>query len=392
MLQHLDLGPDVIVGGRYRLVEALARGGTSSVWLAVDETSGREVALKTPSDGVDEALRRRAEREAAALEGIDHPHVVRVLDSGIDDGLPFLVMELVSGAPLSDVIRQRGALPVDEALDLVTDVASGLGVAHEHGVVHRDVKPSNIVCGDGGPVLVDFGIAGVPDSTTLTRGLVLGTAAYLSPEQAQGGDLGPASDVYSLGCVLYELLTGTKPFSGSSPIAVAVAHVQEPPCPPADLTDVPPAVNDIVMRCLAKEPGHRPADGSALAAELRGARADARASDETTVIAAVRDRTEVMPAIARPDVSPIVVDAPSSSSRPPVAVLVAIAAVAIAIGVAVGLLTMGDATDAEEPDVPATTVAPAAIPPSSEVSTTVPAGDAPATNEGRGRGNGRGKH
>src|SRR5687768_16105369 len=251
MQSSLDLAPDSVVGGRYRLIESLARGGTASVWRAEDTESGTEVAIKILRDeGVDPTLRERAGREAHVLEGLHHPNLVRVLDSGEDDGMPFMVMELLDGQSLAAIISERGTVEVDEAVTLVADVADGLGLAHSRGVIHRDVKPANVVCHDQVPTLVDFGIARNIDATTLTRGLVMGTASYLAPEQAQGLPLTPAVDVYALGCVLYELLTGEPPFVGDSPVTVALRHVQDEPVPPADVADVPAAVNALVLRAL----------------------------------------------------------------------------------------------------------------------------------------------
>ena len=297
-MQALELAPDVIVGGRYRLVAPLARGGTSSVWRAADIETSREVAIKVlRDDGVDPALRRRAEREASVLTDLAHPNLVQVLDSGDGDGRTFIVMALLEGDPLTTVISERGPLPVDEAVSLVADVADGLGAAHERGVIHRDVKPGNIVCHEQVPTLVDFGIARAVDATTLTRGLVVGTASYFAPEQAQGMPLSPAADVYALACVLYELLIGEPPFTGDTPVTVALKHVQEDPVPPGDRADVPAAVNAVIMKALAKDPMLRPADGNAFATALRDALATTP-DDATISIAPVRDSTMVMAPVA----------------------------------------------------------------------------------------------
>jgi len=208
-------------------------------------------------------------------------------------------MALVDGPSLKDRIAD-GPFAVDDAVDVVADVAAGLAMAHRVGVVHRDVKPGNIVCDDDGvPRLVDFGIAHASDLTTMTRAdVVMGTAAYLSPEQARGEVPGPASDVYALGCVLSELLTGRQPFEAASAVAVAYRHVHDPPDAPSTMRpEVPAALDSIVLRCLAKRPAERYADAGALEEALRRWRT---ATDDATVtIAAVpADATAVLPVVA----------------------------------------------------------------------------------------------
>jgi predicted Ser/Thr protein kinase len=297
MQPSVDLAPEVVVGDRYRLLESLASGGTAAVWRAEDVRLGREVAVKVLREELDPELRTRAEREAKVLASLDHRNLVRVFDSGEDDGIPFIVMELLDGESLSAIIDERGALPVEEAVALVADVADGLGAAHERGVVHRDVKPANIVCKDQVPTVVDFGIARTFDATTLTRGLVVGTASYIAPEQAQGLAVGPPCDVYSLACVLYELLTGRPPFQGESPVAIAVKHVQDDVVPPGDIAQVPPALDAVVVRCLAKDPALRPADGTAMAAALRAALVQPATEETVAIGAPIPSNTAVMPAI-----------------------------------------------------------------------------------------------
>jgi serine/threonine-protein kinase len=331
-MQGTSLAPEVVVAGRYRLIESLARGGTASVWRAHDAERDCDVAIKVlRDDDVDPALRSRAEREASVLTGISHPNLVEVLDSGDDDGRPYIVMALLEGDTLTRIIRDRAPLPVDEAATLIADVADGLGAVHAKGVIHRDVKPGNIVCHQQVPTLVDFGIARAVDATTLTRGLVLGTASYLAPEQAQGLALTPAADVYSLACVLYELLTGRAPFTGDSPVVVAMKHVQEDPVPPGDLEVVPPAIDEVVLRALSKDPALRPADGAAFAAALRTA-LDGDHGEETIAIAAPPvNGTMVLPTVtaaapppdaALVDPSPLVPPPPRRRRHVPVAALV----------------------------------------------------------------------
>ncbi|MEN3274206.1 MAG: eukaryotic-like serine/threonine-protein kinase [Actinomycetota bacterium] len=370
-----------MIAGRYRLLEPLARGATSSVWRARDVDADRDVAMKIlRDDGVDPALRVRAEREAHVLTGISHPNLVEVLDSGLDDEHPFLVMALLEGEALNRIIATRGRLPVDEAVGLVADVADGLGVAHDAGVVHRDVKPGNIVCHEQVPTLVDFGIARAIDATTLTRGLVVGTASYLAPEQAQGAAITPAADVYSLGCVLYELLTGRPPFTGDSPVSIALQHVQADATPPGDLVDIPAAVDAVVMTALSKEPSRRPADGHALAIALRRA-IDGDMRDETISIApaAPIDGTPVLPITPAAAVAAVSPDAdlidPSPLATPPPAPAATtprrrsspstIVAVALAVAATVIFLALlfasfgghGDSSSGPVPKVAGATVA-----------------------------------
>ena len=265
----LEVG--AVISGRYRLEARLGAGATAAVWRARDVDLGRVVALKLLLEsGVEPELANRFEREGTILARLDHPNLVRVLAAGTDEGRPYLVMELVDGVALD--ARLDGPMPVDEAVALVADVAAGLAAAHRSGVVHRDVKPANIVCGhDGSPRLVDFGIARVSDLTAMTRAnAVLGTATYLSPEQARGEVPGPASDVYALGCVFYLLLTGRPPFQGDSPVAVAYQQVHDEPVPPSTLRpDVPPWVEAVVLRCLAKAPADRYPTAAELETALR---------------------------------------------------------------------------------------------------------------------------
>ncbi len=257
-----------IVAGRYELLQQLARGTTAEVWRATDLVLERPVALKLLHAGSDEESRERFRAEARHAGGLHHPGIAAVHDFGESaDGVSaWIVMELVDGEPLSDLLAREGRLPVDRALDVVAQAADALQAAHALGVVHRDVKPGNLmVTPDGTVKVTDFGIA-LSTSGDQTTG-VIGTAAYLSPEQAGGRPVSPASDVYALGVVAFECLAGTRPFPGPSPVEVARQHLSAPPPPLPD--DVPRAVRALVARCLEKDPAARPPDAGTVAREAR---------------------------------------------------------------------------------------------------------------------------
>ena len=301
-----DLNAGDVISSRYRLEKRLGAGATAAVWQARDRDLGRLVALKMllGSEEVVPELATRFEREATILGRLSHPNLVPVLATGNHEGRPYLVMELVDGESLQQVLR-RGPMDVDDAVELVAEIASGLGAAHVAGVVHRDIKPANILCtASGSPRLVDFGIARVDDLTSITgTNFVIGTASYLSPEQARGASLDPASDVYSLGCVLFEALTGQPPFDGETAVAVAYRHVHdEPPSPRTLRPDIPAHVAAVVERCLAKEPAERYRNGTELEHALRLPATDPLIdTGATTVIAPVRDQTMVIPPVAFAD-------------------------------------------------------------------------------------------
>ena len=260
---------DGLLGGRYRLHSQIAVGGMGEVWRADDTVLGRTVAVKTlkPEYIDDEEFRARFRAEARHAAGLVHPGIASVYDFGESSDRAWLVMELVEGEPLSTLLRREGTLSPDRTLDVVAQTAAALQVAHEGGLVHRDVKPGNLLVRPDGVVKVtDFGIASATDAVPLTRtGSVVGTAYYLSPEQAAGSDAVPVSDLYSLGVVAYECLTGTRPFPGDNPVAVAMAHLQSPP-PPLPLS-VPLPVRNLVLGMLSKDPLGRPPDAGTLSTQ-----------------------------------------------------------------------------------------------------------------------------
>jgi serine/threonine protein kinase len=262
-----------LLGNRYRLGERIAAGGMGSVYRAVDETLGRQVAVKVLRRELadDPTFLERFRREARAAAVVSHPGVAGVYDYGELGGQPFIVMELVEGETLAERIAARGRLPWPAAFAIGEQVARALAAAGAHGLVHRDVKPANILLGaDGRAKVTDFGIAKAAASATLTRtGMVLGSANYVAPEQAQGDHVGPAADQYSLGCVLFEAVTGETPYRGSNPVAIATQHVSAPvPDPREHRPDLPAAAADLIRRALAKEPERRFATATAMADAL----------------------------------------------------------------------------------------------------------------------------
>ncbi|MFE0044703.1 serine/threonine-protein kinase [Streptomyces albireticuli] len=254
----------MLVADRYRLGELLGRGGMGEVWQAQDEVLGRQVAVKLllDADG-DESAASRFRLEAQTAARLNHPQVVAVYDFGAWDGRFYLVMELVRGPSLAQELSSRGPLDPARVAAIAAQAASGLAAAHRQGVVHRDVKPGNLMLdADDTLKIGDFGIARFVDQTSanLTRvGQIVGTSTYLAPERALGRTAGPASDVYALGCVLYQLLAGRPPFWADSPTALLYLHVDAEPVPPrTHRADLPPAFETYLLRMLAKQPEARP--------------------------------------------------------------------------------------------------------------------------------------
>ena len=259
-----------LLGDRYLLAERIATGGMADVWRAHDEVLQREVAIKIMRADPDnqEIFAKRFRDEALHSAQLLHANITTVFDYGKDDDLSYLVMELVPGLPLSAVIRESGALEPHLVRSIVGQAALALGVAHEARVVHRDVKPANILIRPDGVVkLTDFGIARALDGSGHTRvGEMLGTPNYISPEQAKGEPATGASDLYALGVVAHEMLTGARPFDRGTPIATAMSHVNEPPPPLGD--DVPEDLRTVVASLLEKDPLDRPANAAAVAMAL----------------------------------------------------------------------------------------------------------------------------
>ncbi|WP_418958117.1 protein kinase domain-containing protein [Streptomyces tritici] len=261
-----------VAGGRYQLRDLLGEGGMASVYLAYDSALDRQVAIKTLHTelGREQSFRERFRREAQAVAKLSHTNIVSVFDTGEDslDGalMPYIVMEYVEGQPLGSVlaadVRQYGAMPADKALKVTADVLAALETSHEMGLVHRDIKPGNVMMTKRGVVKVmDFGIARAMQSgvTSMTQtGMVVGTPQYLSPEQALGRGVDARSDLYSVGIMLFQLLTGRLPFDADSPLAIAYAHVQEEPVAPSSINrSVTPAMDALVARALKKNPNER---------------------------------------------------------------------------------------------------------------------------------------
>jgi serine/threonine-protein kinase len=263
--------PGLLVAGRYRLEQVIATGGMGQVWRATDETLERHVAVKVlrPDTASEEGFLERFRAEAKHSAALQHPNIATVHDFGEGAHSAYLVMELIEGRPLSEIIKERAPLPAEEVTEILYQAAIALNAAHEAGVVHRDVKPANIVVDDHGYArLTDFGISRAIAGAQLTQtGEVLGTPHYLAPEQAQGQPAGPASDLYALAVVGYELITGNRPFAGDSMITTALAHVSQPA--PQLPDDVPEPLRTVVMAGLAKDPAQRPANGEAMAEALR---------------------------------------------------------------------------------------------------------------------------
>jgi eukaryotic-like serine/threonine-protein kinase len=269
----------ILIGGRYSLRDPLGSGGMAEVFLAYEGVLERDVALKILKEQYadDPGFVERFRREAQSAASLNHPNIVHIYDwGGTENGeVSYIAMEYASGGTLEDRILEDGALPPRTAAEVASQIAEALGFAHERGVIHRDIKPQNILLNALGDAKVtDFGLARVAYSTSLSQtSLVLGTASYMSPEQAMGGPTDPRSDLYSLGVVLYEMLTGELPYEGDSSVTIAVKHVIEPPRAPGEVnSEVPEGISALTQKLLAKDPGDRYRSATQLIEDLRRVR------------------------------------------------------------------------------------------------------------------------
>ncbi|HEX5641077.1 MAG TPA: Stk1 family PASTA domain-containing Ser/Thr kinase [Thermoleophilia bacterium] len=268
--------PEQVIGGRYRVVRKLGGGGMADVYLCEDLTLGRHVAIKVLLQRYlnDATFVERFRREAKAAAGLNQQNLVAIYDWGEVDGTYYIAMEYVEGETLKDLIRRRGRLSGNESVAVAMQLLAAVEFAHRSGIVHRDIKPQNVMLDRGGTVKVmDFGIARAGDSGMTEAGSILGTAQYLAPEQAMGHPVDERSDLYSVGVVLYEMLTGTVPFKGDSAVTVALKHVNEVPREPSELVPgMPYALNQIVLKAMAKDPADRYQSAAEFARDLRAAR------------------------------------------------------------------------------------------------------------------------
>jgi eukaryotic-like serine/threonine-protein kinase len=311
---------NTLFDGRYRVLRKLGSGGMANVYLAEDEELGRRIAIKILNErhAADEQFIERFRREAKNAAGLSHPNIVQIYDRGEAEGTYYIAMEYLGGRTLKEAVAGRQPLPIGEAIDYARQILAALRFAHRKGIVHRDIKPHNALMDDDGRLKVsDFGIARAGAASQMTEaGSIIGTAQYLSPEQARGAAVDHRSDLYSLGVVLYELLTGAVPFTGDTPVEIAMKHLSKVPEPPsAKRSEIPRALDQVVLRALAKDPDDRYGSAEELEAELAQVAAGLPVSTETadaaTAVlagAGVADTAETAiaraPAPARPHTPP----------------------------------------------------------------------------------------
>src|SRR4026209_1949104 len=275
-----------VFDGRYRIIRKLGAGGMADVYLAEDQELGRRVAIKILNDrhAADDSFVERFRREAKNAAGLSHPNIVSIYDRGEAEGTYYIAMEFLDGRSLKELIVGRGPAPVKIAIDYARQILAAVGAAHRHGIVHRDIKPHNVLVGGEGRLKVtDFGIARSGASQMTEVGSIIGTAQYLSPEQARGSPVDQRSDVYSVGVVLDEMPPGTVPFTGDTPLEIAMKHLSEVPVPPSELRDDVPADLDlVVLRALAKDPEDRYQTAEEMNADLARIQRGLSISSETT--------------------------------------------------------------------------------------------------------------
>jgi serine/threonine-protein kinase len=333
-----------IYGGRYKLISRIAIGGMGEVWQAHDQVILRDVAIKIlkPEYLGDPGFLERFRTEARHAAKVNHDGIANVYDYGEDSGSAFLVMELVPGDSLAKILERDKSLPTDKVLDIVAQTARALYAAHEEGMVHRDIKPGNLlITPDGHVKITDFGIARVADQVSLTAtGQVMGTVQYLAPEQATGKQASPSTDIYSLGIVAYEALAGKRPFTGESQMAIAMAQINETP-PPLP-SNIDQRVQNLILGCLAKKPNQRPESAMVLAqrAESLMSYSPTRAVNTKVIAQAnLTDKTTLIPTFEEPKVKKPIV-------WPWIALigLVAVSAVAIVAAIVIGAMTQQQPT------------------------------------------------
>jgi eukaryotic-like serine/threonine-protein kinase len=289
-----SLAPDTLVDGRYRIIGRIGSGGMADVYEAEDTQLGRRIALKLlyRRFAEDPDFVERFRREASSAAGLNHPNVVQVFDRGEWDSTYYIAMELLEGRNLKDIVREYGALEPAVAVDIVLQILRAARFAHRRGVIHRDIKPHNVIVdGEGRAKVTDFGIARAGGSDMTETGLIMGTAQYISPEQAQGHPVDARSDLYSIGVVLYELLTGAVPFDAESAVSIALKQVSEEPVPPRVRNPaVPPALEAVCLRALRKDPYERYQDADQFIAALEQAQAGVIADDPVAELEAQDER------------------------------------------------------------------------------------------------------
>lgn len=317
---NIGAQPPRLLGDRYEVIEVIGTGASAVTWRGYDRRLERPIAIKILRRGGhqdDPAWLQRFEREARLAASVTDPHVVQVYDVGQEDGWPYLVMQYIEGQDLKALISERGPLSIDRAESITLQILGGLESIHQTGILHRDIKPQNVLHDRQGRVRVtDFGIAqGAFDSDLTSDGMTMGTASYMAPEQARGGTLSEATDVYAVGVILYEMLTGQLPFDRPTPMATMLAHIEDEPVPPSVVAPdqaIPPRLDGIVLQAMAKDPQERFRTATAMVRALEGVARDPGAT--TRLPPAPRDSTQVAPRPVRQSVN---VRPPASSRQPP---------------------------------------------------------------------------